>query len=84
METHGDCSICLTKLCFELDIADCIIKTECNHVYHYKCWKKHWEQDNDLKAQCPLCRERLGYEGEKINDKEYIELLEEHCAFPVQ
>jgi DNA-directed RNA polymerase subunit RPC12/RpoP len=77
------CSICLEPLEFKANIATTIIQTECGHKFHYhKCWKKLWEKapNPEIKIDCPMCRSRLGYEGEILTDKRYIYLLECHIA----
>ena len=50
----GDCSICLNKL--DSDIH----KTDCNHIYHRKCYEEWLNYD----TRCPLCR----------TDNEYVTL----------
>ena len=74
-----DCPICLSEICLRhSESAMIIIKPACNHYFHYKCWKQHYMSNNvgDVKSDCPMCRARLSYEGEILNDLEYIALLE--------
>ena len=77
METEN-CSICLEKLKFNYDCASIVIHTACNHLYHYKCWKKHWDTGIDIKIDCPMCRTRLNYDGSILTDTQYINELEEY------
>ena len=77
------CSICLDNIEFNKDTACVIIMTQCNHFFHYnKCWKVLWEKcpEPALKISCPICRQRLNYEGELLTDKKYIKLLEAHIT----
>ena len=84
METEHSftgCPICLEDITFKKNQAGVVIKTACDHYYHYQCWKKHWDTGNDVKIQCPMCRQRLNYNGADLPDKEYIELLEQRMLF---
>ena len=76
----GECSICLSTLDFVNDKSTIIIKTECNHTFHYYCWKRNFDKGNEVAVKCPLCRERLAYEGQRMNDEEYILKLEAQVA----
>ena len=77
METEN-CSICLENLKFKCDCASVVIHTACNHLFHYACWKKHWDTGIDIKIDCPMCRTRLNYDGSILTDTKYIKELEEY------
>ena len=53
---NDDCCICLVRLSeLDLEIADKIIKTDCNHYYHKSCLINWINSDNELRLNCPLC-----------------------------
>jgi len=50
------CCICLIELTeLDLEIADKIIKTHCNHYYHKMCLMEWINSDNINCFECPLC-----------------------------
>ncbi len=66
-----DCSICMCKE--NSDIDNSLIKTKCNHIYHYKClitWVGVSLLNNNP-VTCPYCRQDLALsEQSSINESE--------------
>lgn len=48
-----ECSICLSGLSYPS-----LIRTGCDHVFHYKCLKRWYDEEKDT---CPLCRATLDH-----------------------
>lgn len=57
--TKKECSICLKYILDD----HMVIKTPCNHYYHYKCLSKWFEK----KKSCPFCRYDI--KNDEISDK---------------
>jgi len=53
----GNCYIC----CCELDIGEeTLIKTNCNHYFHYECLFDTFKHCSKSR-ECPYCRKKTGY-----------------------
>ena len=58
LDLEQECSICLEKLSFCQNSNNIeILKTTCNHLYHYNCIL------NENIKNCPLCRNNLEFNG---------------------
>ena len=61
------CGICKDELLEDNKIKEELIKTNCNHIFHFECLEESYKQNinkyyeyNKIR-QCPYCRKDTGY-----------------------
>ncbi|CAK5091939.1 unnamed protein product [Meloidogyne enterolobii] len=79
--TH--CPVCLEEFTKE----EIIVKTKCNHYFHWDCISKYFEEGRGNFGKCPICRGELDLDDNEdaveLNNKLKIVDLEfkERYAF---